>query len=203
MRHNPMPNVDNRVSAGHHMTKVNAYRASTHDSTADGFESLLGFIGGEVDHLLGQLRRHLALESLIRCDHAQLNGYHTASPNLYANGIRKPERNIVRLPEISLFTVTVSPKRQIRREPYLYCRALRNIVPVPLKLLGSRARDDRLDFLLALAVRECDKDSFEKLLEPRKLRTFAEVEHTRVELCPHEAHGNLDHGAILVAGTSS
>jgi len=39
------------------MTNANAYCASTYNATADGLKPGLGFVGGELDHLLGQFLR--------------------------------------------------------------------------------------------------------------------------------------------------
>lgn len=39
------------------MTNANAYRVSTYNATTDGLKPGPGFVGGKLDHLLGQLLR--------------------------------------------------------------------------------------------------------------------------------------------------
>lgn len=86
----------------HDKPNVSAYTSSTSKCTVDGLKPGLGSIGSELDHLLGQFLRQPARKSLIWRDNAQFDGYNAASSNPDTNGIRIPERDIVRFPEICL-----------------------------------------------------------------------------------------------------
>ena len=99
----------------------------------------------------------------------------------------------------------MNAKKETQRGTYLNSRRLHDtfiLVLVPLELLEPTAGNDRLDLLPALAVRERNEDSFEKLFELCELGSFPQVEGARVG-CPQEAHGDLGHGAFLVAETGN
>lgn len=97
----------------------------------------------------------------------------------------------------------MNAEKQIQREIYLNSRALHDTVGfvlIPLELLQSTAGYDRLDLLPSLAVRERNKDTFEKFPELQEFGPLAKVERARVG-CLQETKGNFGHGAFLVAGT--
>lgn len=65
------------------------------------------------------------------------------------------------------------------------CHELSMLIPLVGDLcLYSSSRDNQCNLFLALMMCECDEYTFEKLLEPHELRTFTEVEYSRVMLRP-------------------
>ena len=76
------------------------------NAALDGVEPGLGFVRGKLDHTLGQFLRQPTLESLIRRNNTEFNGYNAAC-DLDTNSLRKSEGNVVRFPKVCLVTVTM------------------------------------------------------------------------------------------------
>lgn len=105
-KHSSRPHRIIQRLGGYEVTDADTYRVCTFDPAADSLKSGLGFVRGELDHLLGQFLWQPARESLVGRDNAQLDGHDAAAPDLDANGIRISKRDIVRFPEVCLFTAT-------------------------------------------------------------------------------------------------
>lgn len=105
MRHSPRPRRNIQELGRYYMPDVSTHRSGTNNTTADGLKPDLGFIGGEFNHFLGQFLRQPACEPLVGQNDTQFDGYNAAASNPNTNGIGIPECDVVRFPEVRLFTI--------------------------------------------------------------------------------------------------